>query len=406
MNEDVREGRRGFKLRGWHVIVGILAVLVSLFILLRVFSHSALERKIAELRAKGYPTSFEELEKYNQLPDGVPNAADLYVKAFNAFREPTENERKLFPYLDWRRHDDPLTPETLAAMEEYLSRNVKTLELLHQAGQVESCRYAYLRDSSFGYQNPNLRAIKDCTVLLNLHALSQLEKGQVSDALHSILDSLRLGESLLRDPFLISYLSQLAVNGATVGTIAQILDRQSFSEQQMADLQERLHGIQNGLRLDRAYIGERCLWLDEPFLQQSFGRGFFAFHWSGMMNLNSMQSLEFYDQIADVETLSPDKRKEEYRRIEKEIEKLPRQYMMTRILFPTVEQPGLINLRIKAQIDSGRAALGVERFRLEEGRLPGSLEELVPKFIESVPIDPFDGKPLRYKRLVKGYTIY
>lgn len=174
----------------------------------------------------------------------------------------------------------------------------------------------------------------------------------------------------------------------------------------MADLQERLNDIQNGLRLDRAYIGERCLWLNEPFLRQSFGRGFFAFQWSGLMNLNSMRSLEFYDQLADVETLSPDKRKEEYQRIEKEIEKLPRQYVMTRILFPNVERPGLINLRIKAQLDSVRTALGVERFRLAEKRLPQTLNGLVPKYIEAVPVDPFDGEPLRYKRLERGYTIY
>jgi hypothetical protein len=81
-------------------------------------------------------------------------------------------------------------------------------------------------------------------------------------------------------------------------------------------------------------------------------------------------------------------------------------YFLTKLWFPALERVGMIDLRIHAQLDCARAVLGVERFRLAEGRLPETLEQLVPKFIEAVPIDPFDSKPLRYKRLEKGYTIY
>jgi hypothetical protein len=35
------------------------------------------------------------------------------------------------------------------------------------------------------------------------------------------------------------------------------------------------------------------------------------------------------------------------------------------------------------------------RFRLDHGKLPSGLDELVPKYLESIPADPFDGKPLR-----------
>ena len=52
------------------------------------------------------------------------------------------------------------------------------------------------------------------------------------------------------------------------------------------------------------------------------------------------------------------------------------------------------------------AALAVERFQLENGRLPNDLRELVPGFLTSVPGDPFDGAPLRYKPLLKGYVVY
>lgn len=49
-----------------------------------------------------------------------------------------------------------------------------------------------------------------------------------------------------------------------------------------------------------------------------------------------------------------------------------------------------------------RVVVAVERFRLRHGHLPTVLTELVPEFLASVPVDPFDGQPLRYRRLSAG----
>jgi hypothetical protein len=35
------------------------------------------------------------------------------------------------------------------------------------------------------------------------------------------------------------------------------------------------------------------------------------------------------------------------------------------------------------------------RFRLDHGTLPSHLDELVPAYLDAVPLDPFDGHPLR-----------
>lgn len=45
-----------------------------------------------------------------------------------------------------------------------------------------------------------------------------------------------------------------------------------------------------------------------------------------------------------------------------------------------------------------RAAVAVELFRRKHGRFPEKLGELVPEFLTSVPVDPFDGKELRYRK--------
>ncbi len=52
------------------------------------------------------------------------------------------------------------------------------------------------------------------------------------------------------------------------------------------------------------------------------------------------------------------------------------------------------------------SALATERFRRAQGRWPRSLEELVPKYLAAVPLDPFDGSPLHLDRRPDGVMIY
>lgn len=47
-------------------------------------------------------------------------------------------------------------------------------------------------------------------------------------------------------------------------------------------------------------------------------------------------------------------------------------------------------------VRSQGAILACRRYRARRGRYPDRLEELVPEFLDAVPLDPFDGKPLRY----------
>jgi hypothetical protein len=52
------------------------------------------------------------------------------------------------------------------------------------------------------------------------------------------------------------------------------------------------------------------------------------------------------------------------------------------------------------------AELAVCGYRQEHEKLPASLDELVPKFFSAVPLDPFSGKPLIYRRTQDSYLLY
>jgi hypothetical protein len=88
--------------------------------------------------------------------------------------------------------------------------------------------------------------------------------------------------------------------------------------------------------------------------------------------------MEFVDQLEATTKLEPEQRWTEYQRINNEVDHLSVLFYMTKMLLPAFGTIGMIELRANTQVDCARAALGVERFRLAEGRLPESLDELVP----------------------------
>ena len=52
------------------------------------------------------------------------------------------------------------------------------------------------------------------------------------------------------------------------------------------------------------------------------------------------------------------------------------------------------------------ACLAAERYRQARGRWPDSLADLVPGQLAALPLDPYDGQPLRWRRLPYGIVIY
>jgi hypothetical protein len=51
-------------------------------------------------------------------------------------------------------------------------------------------------------------------------------------------------------------------------------------------------------------------------------------------------------------------------------------------------------------------ALAVERYRRDKTTWPDSLEQVCPRYLAAVPLDPYDGKPFRYRRVKEGVVIY
>ena len=81
-------------------------------------------------------------------------------------------------------------------------------------------------------------------------------------------------------------------------------------------------------------------------------------------------------------------------------------FKMTAMLLPSVKLAVEEVRRYVVRMESARLALAALRFRAARGRLPETLAELVPDFVEGMLVDPYDGKPLRPELGTKAKVFY
>ena len=66
-----------------------------------------------------------------------------------------------------------------------------------------------------------------------------------------------------------------------------------------------------------------------------------------------------------------------------------------------------LTMNVEAMRSIVVTAIALKRYRLKHGKYPSTLSDLVPQFVSSVPQDPVDGKPLRYRLMPDGnYLLY
>jgi hypothetical protein len=97
---------------------------------------------------------------------------------------------------------------------------------------------------------------------------------------------------------------------------------------------------------------------------------------------------------------------EQQRQIEQWEKAIPEAPPLARLLL--VAGPKLVEgcQHSRARLSCAVAAVAAERYRRRQGRWPDSLEALVPGQLARVPADPYDGRPLRYRRHAEGVVVY
>jgi hypothetical protein len=406
-----------YRFKIWH---GAVALLLLLFVLLRISGGYKLKKRLQDMQSRGHPVTLEDLERLYSLPAGAQNAADVYLAAFSKYKKWDRDSMRTVPIAgraSMPARTEPLDAQTREHVKRFLSDNEQALSLLHKAASIEHCRYPDdlkkvsnpIRYRRYDMGNDARTAAK----LLMLEALIASENEDFDKFLASISACLALARSL-NGPLMIHRETHNTVLGDTYGSIRQTINRTPFTGEQLLKLSALVKESDNNEGFKRALLTELCLELHKfiaPLAEVSKRIGeqekslLRKLIISRILGLNSRHALDYIDlmqkSIDALEPPNPDRLKA----FETVRQSVPRNNKQGRYIISDV-------LTIEREIDRQArsrvtlTALAVERYRLAEGHLPKSLDNLIPAYMEIVPKDPFDGENLRYRRLKTGFVVY
>jgi hypothetical protein len=387
------------------------------------------DARVLAIRKSGYPVTFRELDAwYTHVPDSQ-NAAIILTKAFSqpglADNSSTMSVLGEKSWMPIRGHliDEALKPGLTAL----LVTNQVLLELLHSATGLTNCRYPI--DLAQGFQTlmPHLVKTKGSVQLLTTEALLDASKGELEKSVAALQAAGAVAQSLAEEPVLISQLVHIAGWAIISKRCELILNGANFSDDQLSSLQSVFRDAEQPDAMARGLAGERASGLGvfmgsheqlypfftgsgsspPPFTDRLRGSLFVGLLKStGILNKDKSFYLDaMAAYVAAAEAPFP----ERLTLGQKAAALSPpsRMLIFSRMLLPALSRALQRDADHAARIRTTRTAIAIERFRhAHNGALPADLNELVPIYLPSLLCDPFDGQPLRFKRLPSGYVVY
>jgi len=266
---------------------------------------------------------------------------------------------------------------------------------------------------------PHVQETRVVVRLLALDALLQACDGDGAAALGSCRAALSTGRSLGDEPLAISQVCRVGCVRRAVGALEQVL---GLGETPAADLElmqrllleeadEPLQLI--AARADRvAFYQSLDAMRTGRFRQAAYGVTPSMLGSTGDDLLNRGRAragevayLRYHNELVEIAKLPAHEQQDRLARLHRPEVQLPK---LLEGLSRDDDQVKMARWfhRHKAELLCAAAALAVERYRLARGHWPERLEDLVPDYLAAVPADPFDGRPLRLRRLPDGIVVY
>ena len=280
---------------------------------------------------------------------------------------------------------------------------------------------------------PHLALHKSMAVQLRTRAAARVAAGDTAGAAEDIDTMFRLAELTGEDPTLIGYLVRVAIQNIASGAFWDGTSQHAWSEAQLVAFQQRFAALKQRDALVQAFRGERLFGKTtfelmrqgrlDPEMLGAMDSGRDGFIGAVMPKAWLLQNQAYHSRVMDqvVDALQRSDPEHgigakgsawETERIDGWLVDTTRQRYHPYRIFTHMLLPALAQVHAKADrsLTTARLAMAVaalERHRLANGGYPKALADLVPRFLPTVPLDPMDGQPLRYRLNADGsFTLY
>jgi hypothetical protein len=363
--------------------------------------------------------TLDELEsKRKDLPD-EQNAAIRVLAA-----------RKLLPdhwLSDAETMIDDLPPEVqlnakqTAHLREDLRQAADALTEARKLAGLPEGRYPITYTPDYASTTLLCLDAREVAHLLKLDAALPAQDGDIDGALVSIRAALNAGRSIGDEPISNSQLLRIHLRRMARNSLERTLAQGQPSADAMAILQELLEDEDGQLLFLFAARGERAgvhklmlalesrevSLLDLPRDLSYVKPATEATEFNKLPSTHAWLLL-YMNECVEFAKLEPWQREQHFVKLDAMRSDLIRKEVApTALVFlPPMRKVSTADLRSLGQLRCAIAAVAAERYRIENNCWPDSLAVLETKQLKKVPLDPYDGKPLRYRRLADGAIVY
>jgi hypothetical protein len=442
--------------RRWKILIalGVLLVLLaaSLSVTMHVQPANELEAYKKLLRAKG-----EKLELSEVIPPPVApesNSVDAVQDAFRMFGSGNEN----IPYamemvapgkalIGWKQ-PDARGYDFTNSWDDFgakVAADGAAIDLLHQVLERPKLDFQLDYKQGNAVLMTHLTPLKHSAQKLEAAAVYELHNGDNGAAVTNILTMLALVRNDAAEGLLISHLVRIAMTTIAITPTWELLLATNVTDAQLAALQKNwermdfLNDLENSIVVERAWMGSGIqkmrashegfagtlgrfgsssgsTWSWPPdwnditeHSRDAIGEVMWRSSWSYSDELYLLKSGQLIlEALRTIQTNRSQFYKADYDAIKLHLSSLGYTtageafFRALDITYLNEFRDGSygnalgVTLRIEAVRDVVITAIALKRFQLNHGKWPETLGKLVPEFLVSVPIDPYDGKPLKY----------
>jgi len=401
------------KILSW---VGIsLVAFIALGLTIRaVFNYTngkKLERFLVQMKSEGIPLTLKEIEPECNPRD---NAAQNWKMAEAILSIDREDRTFLAQVIGDFFEDRPLSKEKKERLRDLIARNRDALNLILEASAKPCFKY----EEQWGTPGYNLRtetavSMIQGTRLLGVDAVIKADDGNVEEAIEQCMATRRLLKMYLQEPFLINYLVATACMKQVAVCLNKIVSERKIETNLLTKILREWDSSPWQEGLAWSFKSERIFGLESAllFLNGEYEKDFFQggklYYWvfRPVYKSEIIWLMENYDLMLKAAEM-PYYSSRDSIELEERINSTPWYYIMSRLFLPNAIPVLFKRATLEAMFETARVGMACKIYKNTHGDFPEDLAELAPEILEKIPVDPFTGHPLIYKKQESGIMIY
>ena len=413
-------------------------------------ASSKYKEELAKIQSSGEPTTNADLNTWHKAVPAEKNSTQAYLETRKSL---PANSGKLFS--DWNkakaksRRSKNFNPSALrippsllpSVRAQLIAHNVQINQLLNFysiSPANQPARFSVDWNNGMSTGLPHLAWLKGDVNLLTRRSRIYADAGNAGEAIRSILAAHRLAHLLNGEPSLMSVLVQQALYGIADEQIERLLNQFALNDAQLVALHQSIASFNVAAQYANAFIGERCMGiateetarngsaaeiqridkhgelLKEELIQHLKNRSV------ADRDLDMMLFLEFNNSLIKLFKSGYPQLPASHEKYNENVKTSARiselnelindksnpTYIISQMLGQSLTRFGVKDghsRRWSLLQQLAGTAMAIERYRLANRTLPQSLNQLVPQFLSSLPVDPYsEGKTLRYAAGANG----